>query len=202
MGQPSASIASPTIKADDRFWTLSNEFSLLRVVLAIPTLWLIWAGPDYKWYMFGCVMIMIATDVLDGYVARKRNERTAWGKILDPLADKVAIDSITIILVLLKGLPWWVGGVVVGRDVLIVLASALLASRQQIVMSSNLWGKLTTLVMSGLLLAYAMDSDSLKLPFLWMAAFLLFASFVSYGLGFAKLMRDRKSQKSSDLLDR
>ena len=202
MGQPSASAVTNDIKADHRFWTLSNEISLLRVVLAIPTLWLIWAGPDHKWQMFGFVMVMIATDIVDGYIARRKNEITDWGKILDPLADKVAIDSITIMLVLLKSMPLWVAVVVVGRDVLIILASLVLASRQRIVMPSNIWGKLTTLVMSGLLLTFAMDAEPLKLPLLYLAAFLLFTSFVSYWFQFRHLMLNPEGQDKSGLLDK
>ena len=202
MGQPSTSVVTDDVKADDRFWTLSNEISLLRVVLTVPTLGLIWAGPEHKWQMFGFVMVMIATDILDGYVARKKHEITDWGKILDPLADKVAINSITITLVLLKDMPLWVAVVVVGRDVLILLASLVLASKQRIVMSSNIWGKLTTLVMSGLLLSYAMDTEPLKFPLLSLAAFLLFASFVSYWFQFRNLMRDSEGQETSRLLDK
>ncbi len=187
MGDPEVQMTEASEKA--LFWTVSNLFSLLRVVLTFPVLWLIWKGPEYKWILFVVVLVMIATDILDGYFARRRGEITEWGKILDPLADKLAIDSITVALVLLKDLPLWVAVVVVGRDLLILLAGIFAIAREKIVVSSNIWGKLTTLVMSALLLAYAMDADPLKLPLLALAVVLLLVSLASYGVYFFRFVR-------------
>ena len=80
----------------DHFWTLSNAVSLLRVVLTLPAIWLIALGPDYVWEAFGVVVVMIVSDWIDGWLARWRGEISQWGKILDPLADKVAVGAITI----------------------------------------------------------------------------------------------------------
>ena len=166
------------------FWTISNGLSLLRAVLTGPVLWLIWMGPAVKWILFTVVMVMIITDILDGYLARRLRTVTRWGTILDPLADKVAIDAIAIMLALVKGLPLWVVVVVVGRDVSIVLAGVFLITRDRIVLSSNIWGKLTTCAMSVLLIAYAMDTQPLKVPFLYLSALLLLVSTVSYARRF------------------
>ncbi len=173
----------------DLFWTISNGFSLARIVLVLPSLWLLRLGYEYRWTVFWLVVVMAATDALDGYLARRRGEGTRWGKILDPLADKLAIDSIAIALVLLKGLPVWVAAAIVGRDVVIVGAGLFLMSRIRIVPSSNVWGKLTSIVMSSLLLAYAMDAKVLERPLLALTALLLLASSASYGLGFLRRVR-------------
>ncbi len=164
----------------DPFWTAANGLSMLRAALTGPVLWMIWMGPAYKWYLFSVVMVMIITDILDGYVARRWGTVTRWGKILDPLADKVAIDAIAITLAIVKGLPFWVVAVVVGRDVAIVAAGVFLLNRDRIVLSSNVWGKLTSCAMSVLLIAYAMDAQPLKVPFLYLSALLLLASSASY----------------------
>ena len=176
-------------EASNRFWTIANAFSLLRVVLTPPVLWLIWLGLDYRWWMFGLVVIMIISDILDGYFARRFGEITQWGKILDPLADKVAIGTITLLLVFTRGLPAWVAFVVVGRDLLILLAASILMNRVKIVISSNMWGKVATLVMSLLLVAYAMDFAVVKQPLLILAAILLVVSWFTYFLGFLRAMR-------------
>ena len=73
-----------------RFWTLSNAISLLRAVLTLPAVWLIALGRDYVWEAFVVFAAMIASDWIDGYVARRRGEISQWGKILDPLAIKWA----------------------------------------------------------------------------------------------------------------
>lgn len=172
----------------DRFWTVSNGFSLLRVVLAPIAVWLIWLGSAYVWETTGVVMLMIVSDMLDGYLARRRDEVTRWGKILDPLADKVAIGAITLVMAFAKDMPVWVVVVVLGRDVLIVLGGMILAGRRHVVVSSNIWGKLTTLTMSALLLAFLWDVDVLKPFLLWTGACLLFVSLISYGRHFAKLL--------------
>lgn len=106
----------------DRFWTLSNAVSLLRVVLTLPAIWLIALGPDYVWEAFGVVVVMIVSDWIDGWLARWRDEISQWGKILDPLADKVAVGAITIAMVVFKDLPVWLVVVVLLRDVVIFFA--------------------------------------------------------------------------------
>lgn len=172
-------------------WTVSNAVSALRVVVVPPTLYFIWLGPEYRWYVFWLVMVMVASDILDGAIARSRNEVTEWGKIIDPIADKLAIDSIAALLVLLKGLPIWVAVAVIGRDVLIVVGGVLLASRIKVVPSSNFWGKATTCVMAALLLTYAMDYDLPKPILVPLAGFLIVASTVSY------VISSRKSREVS-----
>ena len=175
---------------EDRFWTLANFFSLVRVPLIVPIIWLIWriaSGDEYHWYLFWTVMLIIATDILDGAFARRRKQVTEWGKIVDPLADKLAINSIALALILFRELPLWVGVVVIGRDVAIVLAGVFLITKRKIVVPSNIWGKLTTLVMSVLLLSYGVGWDPVKLPLLWAAALLLLASSLSYGLHFIRV---------------
>ena len=109
-----------------RFWTVSNAVSLLRILLTLPVVWLMVLGPRYVWPTFLLVMIMIISDILDGFLARRRGEITRWGKILDPMADKVAIGAVGIAMVLFKGLPIWVVVVVLVRDGLILLAGIVL----------------------------------------------------------------------------
>ena len=171
-----------TTEGRGRFWTVSNGLSLLRVVLTAPTLYYLALGASFRWHVFWLVMVLIVSDILDGAVARARNEITEWGKIIDPVADKIAIDSIAAFLVYLKGLPLWVAAAVIGRDILIVAAGAVLASRVKEVPSSNFWGKGTTLVMAFLLLTYAMDFEPPKAALLGAAALFLIGSSFSYAV--------------------
>ncbi|MDP6777634.1 MAG: CDP-alcohol phosphatidyltransferase family protein [Candidatus Latescibacteria bacterium] len=182
--------ATDPLKAPhDRFWTPANLLSLSRAVLTLPAVWLIYLGSAYRWELFVVVMVMVVSDVLDGHLARRRGETTEWGRILDPLADKLAIDSIAFALYWLKGLPLWVLAFVLARDAAIVLAGVLLKARGRVVIPSNVWGKLTTTVMSGLLLSYAIDLEPPKHPLLLVAGVLLIASSVSYGVGFLRMLR-------------
>ena len=167
-----------------RFWTLSNAVSLLRAVLTLPAVWLIALGPDYVWEAFGVVVVMIVSDWIDGWLARWRDEISQWGKILDPLADKVAVGAVTIAMVVFKGLPVWLVVVVLMRDVVIFLGGIYLVKRHDVLLSSNFWGKVTTLVLSGLLLAYLWDADALKPALIGMSVVSLVVSLISYGRQF------------------
>ena len=172
-----------------RFWTLSNTVSLLRAVLALPAVWLIALGPDYVWEAFGVVVVMIISDWIDGYLARRWGEISQWGKILDPLADKVAIGAITLAMVVFKNLPAWLVAGVLMRDVVIFFAGMYLVRRHDVLLTSNFWGKATTLVMSWLLLAYLWDADELKPALIGVSAALLAVSLVSYGRQFFDVIK-------------
>ncbi len=172
-----------------RFWTLSNMVSLLRVVLILPAVWLIALGADRVWEAFGVVAVMIVSDWIDGWLARRWGEISQWGKILDPLADKVAVGAITIAMVVFKGLPVWLVVVVLLRDVVIFLAGMYLVKRHDVLLSSNFWGKVTTLVLSGLLLAYLWDADVLKPALIGLSVVFLVVSLISYGRQFFDVVR-------------
>ena len=174
----------------DRFWTLPNGFSLLRIILAPLAVWLIVLGADYILETSGVVLLMIFSDVIDGYLARRLGQITRWGKILDPLSDKVAIGAIAVVMVMEKGMPVWVILVVLGRDALILLGSYFIVKKRNFVVSSNIWGKLTTLVMSGLLLVYLWDVNGFKPIFLWCSAGLLGVSLWSYWRQFMRLINE------------
>lgn len=172
-----------------RFWTLSNAVSLLRAVLTLPTVWFISLGTDYVWEAFGVVVVMIVSDWIDGWLARRWGEISQWGKILDPLADKVAVGAITIAMVVFKGLPVWLVVVVLLRDVVIFFAGMYLVKRHDVLLSSNFWGKVTTLVLSGLLLAYLWDADALKPALIGMSVVSLVVSLISYGRQFFDIIK-------------
>ncbi len=172
-----------------RFWTLSNAVSLLRAVLIVPAVWLIALGPNYVWEAFGVVVVMIVSDWIDGWLARRRGEISQWGKMLDPLADKVAVGAITIAMVVFKGLPVWLVVVVLLRDVVIFLGGMYLVKRHDVLLSSNFWGKVTTLVLSGLLLAYLWDADVLKPALIGLSVVFLVVSLISYGRQFFDVIK-------------
>ena len=189
MSDPATDISRDSSIELDRFWTIPNAFSLLRVVLTLPAVLLIALGPTFVWEAFVVVMVMIVSDWVDGYLARVRGEISRWGKILDPAADKVAIGAITIAMVLYKDLPLWLVVIVLLRDVLITLAGVYLVKKYDVLVSSNIWGKVTTLVMSWLLLVYLLDADVLKPILIGISVVLLAVSFSSYGLRFAQIAR-------------
>lgn len=79
--------------------------------------------PQYNWYALAMIAVLQATDILDGYVARQAKGSVrirTLGEILDPIADKLYINSSVIALTWIARLPLWVGVVIVLRDALIL----------------------------------------------------------------------------------
>ena len=100
------------------FRQLPNAVTVMRVVLVGPAGWLLWHGA----FAEALVLIAIAgfSDAVDGLLARRFNWRTRFGEIADPLADKLLSLVVLVVLAVHGHVPWWLFGIVVGRDLVIV----------------------------------------------------------------------------------
>jgi len=128
---------------EQRVWTISNILSALRIVLVIPiTICLVSEFPYHRYYAAGLVLLAIATDFFDGYLARQFHQVSELGKILDPLADKITIGVVAVVLVLLGDVPLWYVIFVIVRDILILVGAYSIKRRKGIVPQSNLPGKI------------------------------------------------------------
>jgi len=100
--------------------------------------------PPWGDYMAAAVFTLAAcTDGLDGYLARKRQQITVLGKLLDPLADKLLITAGLIALVELDRLPGWVAIIIIGRE-FAVTGLRSLAAAEDIILDASKLGKLKT----------------------------------------------------------
>ena len=106
-------------------WTVANLLTLFRIALTLPFLYLIRGGH----FGFALLVFFIAsvTDFADGYVARKFNQQSSLGRILDPLADKLLTTASFIVMALphegFPSIPIWLAVSVVARDLIILLGS-------------------------------------------------------------------------------
>ena len=113
------------------FSTKSNLLSLFRLFLAIP-FWILFDQFNTPWgpaVLFSMCILVIITDMLDGYFARKFNEVSEMGKIIDPLADKVVLAAIIIKIYLLGLIPDYYFFMIVGRDIIIFLGGIYVTSK-------------------------------------------------------------------------
>jgi len=94
-----------------------------------------------------------ATDVLDGYIARKYNMSTRWGQLADPLADKLMQIAVILSLVISGILPIWFVFLVAVKEILMIVGSAFLCIKNTFV-KSNIFGKLNTVVLFLVLCAF------------------------------------------------
>ncbi len=113
------SVVQPRQQWDtDRILTVPNCLSFLRL-LAIPVFgWLILAGHDIAAVVL--LMISAATDWFDGYLARVLHQTSELGARLDPVADRLYILTALVTLTIRGIVPWWLFGVLVGRELLLV----------------------------------------------------------------------------------
>jgi len=142
------------ITKSPNIWTLANLLTAVRIALTAPFLVLISRGS----YGAALLVFFVAslTDFTDGFVARRFNQRTPLGRILDPLADKVLTTAAYIVMAIphagLPSIPLWLAAAVVSRDVLILLGSAIVfLVRRFTQFEPSLLGKLNTFMELGLM---------------------------------------------------
>lgn len=135
--------------------TFANKITLFRII-SIPFFiaCLVFYVPEknyLKYIALAIFLLAIISDVIDGYIARTRRQKTKAGAILDPLADKaLLVTAFIFVRQLTLGystivLPLWVLLIVISRDIIILTGSGiLLAAHQNIDIKPTWWGKLTT----------------------------------------------------------
>ena len=166
---------------------LPNKLTILRMCLVPVFVFLMlgpWALTNGGRIAAGILFIAASlTDTLDGYLARKNNEITVFGKFMDPLADKLLVCSAMICLVDLKLMPGWIVIVIIARE-FIISGYRLVAAEKGIGIAAGLWGKLKTVaqMIMVILLVFPFTGilHTLGLVFMWIALVLTIVSLVDY----------------------
>lgn len=159
--------------------TVPNAFSVLRILLT-PVVWYYLSLGNSYFQLLVVSLLICLTDFLDGYTARKFNQITESGKILDPVADKITIGVIAVGLVIYRDFPVWALALLILRDVIILIGSMFLIKKKGLVPSSNMLGKVTVTVYAALIIVYLLDIDAIKLYILYLSMVFLFLSLIGY----------------------
>lgn len=126
-----------------RVWTVPNLLSMLRL-LGVPLfLWLVLV-PEADWWALAVLMLSGVTDFLDGYLARRLNQTSVVGQILDPVADRLYILAVVIGLALRDIIPWWLALSLPLRDLLLWGLVPLLRTRGYSALPVHFLGKAAT----------------------------------------------------------
>jgi cardiolipin synthase len=126
-----------------RILTVPNQLTFLR--LAFLPFFVIAISYDRYALALGILVAGGLTDALDGQLARGLNQKTALGAYLDPIADKLLLSSSYLILALKGKIAWWLAIMVLGRDVLLLAACAvILITVGYRPFPPSIWGKATT----------------------------------------------------------
>ena len=163
---------------------IPNKLTMIRVIL-IPffIVFMLWDAVPYGEYIAAAVFILACiTDFFDGYLARKYNETTTFGKFMDPLADKLLVCSALICMIELRELPAWMVIIIISRE-FIISGFRLVASDNGVVIAASYWGKFkTTFQMIGVvLLIFNIPAlSTLTTIIVWIALALTVISLVDY----------------------
>jgi cardiolipin synthase len=107
-----------------QIWTAPNQLTLLRLIF-IPFIIISVLESEYPWAV-GLFVLAGISDALDGMLARWLKQKTVLGQYLDPIADKLLLSSLFLVLSFVKLIPWKFTILVFSRDVLILVISAVL----------------------------------------------------------------------------
>lgn len=147
---------------------------MLKEITQIPnliSLFRVFISPIIGYYLFlndpqstliAVILMFIAgiSDALDGYLARKLNLVSDFGVAFDPICDKIFAIIMVVFLILYREFPVWLAIIIVGRDLLILLAGWILLKNREIIVPSNLTGKYTFVS-----IALLLGSTTIKFPF-------------------------------------
>lgn len=148
----------------------ANALTLLRLVLVPVFAWMLLSHPDELWWRLATTVVFglaIATDAVDGRIARKYNLITDFGKLWDSIADKTLTGMAFIGLSILGELPWWVTVLVLAREWGITWMRV--AMLKYGVMAANAGGKLKTVLQSVALLLYLPGLPLMPVWLQWIA---------------------------------
>lgn len=169
----------------ERVWTASNILSCSRILLLGPLAFCLFSEFEHnRLWAAGILLVGALTDFLDGFFARRFHSVSEFGKIMDPIADKIAVGAIAIFLVILKDIPLWYVVLALVRDAMIFAGGLYIRKKKNIIAQSNMPGKLAVSLVALYLLFSVLRWDSLedaRIITQWLSVFLMMVSLIVYG---------------------
>ncbi|MFN2383838.1 MAG: CDP-alcohol phosphatidyltransferase family protein [Gemmatimonadota bacterium] len=176
--------ASPTevVSGGLRWMTVPNALSLVRLAMLAPILYYL-DQPGAESDLIAALIFVaaMATDLLDGFLARSRGWMSPTGKVVDPLADKGLLGGIVLYLAAARDFPLWLVAALFFRDAALIIGGLLFFRRDRIVFGANWSGKLATFTLGALVLAHILWWPAWYPPLIVAAAVFLGLSYLSYG---------------------
>lgn len=163
-----------------------NKLTIARMII-VPFLVIFlltgWGGEANRYISLTLFVVASVTDWFDGYLARKNNLVTNFGKFMDPLADKLLVCSAMICMIDLKRLPAWFVIIIIARE-FIISGFRLIAAENGIVIAANYWGKFKTASQMIMIILLILHFDGifviLEQIFIWLSLALTITSLITY----------------------
>jgi len=177
---------------------LPNALTLIRILLVpVVVVALLDETPNGDAIAAGVFALAALTDTLDGYIARSRGAVTTFGKLMDPIADKLLIAASLIALVSLDRLAAWIAMVIIARE-FAVTGLRLVAAEQGVVIQASWMGKVKTILqVAAIICLIAVNPAPLGVNLLVYAAVAATViSGVDYFFGFRRMMEEGAAKRA------
>ena len=172
-------------------FNLPNTITLLRISI-VPFIFILLLEPGEFWSLILAILFVIAsiTDFFDGYIARKYNLITTMGKFLDPIADKLTVNTAMILMIPIGRIPAWIVAITIIRDLIVDVIRSIASSEGNYIQASSI-GKQKTLAqniaVTALMIHYSIfgvDAHFVGAVILYIALLLTIYSGVDYFIKF------------------
>ena len=180
-------------------WNIPNALTVLRLLLL----------PVFAWrYLIGdnsgalvVYLVVQVSDLLDGFIARKWRQITSFGKLMDPLADKLMLLTALICFGVRGKLAWWVVTLILGKEALMIAGGAF-ALRKKIVVSARWIGKVATGLFAAAVIGMLINNEAAVLgvlpqALLYAAVAVTLAALCTYAHNLLRKLREAKENRSS-----
>jgi CDP-diacylglycerol---glycerol-3-phosphate 3-phosphatidyltransferase len=179
---------------------LPNVLTMLRILL-VPVLVVALLDETANGDLLAAIVFAVAsaTDAVDGYLARATNAITTFGKLMDPIADKLLIIAALVALVSLDRLAPWVVMVIIARE-LTVTITRMHAQQQGVVIASNWWGKAKTIVQVAAIFCVIAMGDPTPAwvdGLVYGAVAITIVSGVDYFFGLRRVLREAEARQKA-----
>ncbi|UCC12272.1 MAG: CDP-alcohol phosphatidyltransferase family protein [candidate division WOR-3 bacterium] len=167
--------------------TISNYITLSRIVF-LPFI-IYFLVTDQRVIAFIILFISLLSDMFDGFLARRLNQESETGKMLDPLCDKISLIAILVTLFIIGSLPLWGLIIIIARDVLILTGSMILWKNKNKIFASNSFGKITGFLYGAVICAFTLGWQILGTIILYLCIPAIIGSFIIYLNRYVRTMK-------------
>src|SRR6056297_4094017 len=159
---------------------LPNKITVARIIMVPIFIWVLLSGMQNSRIIAAVIFIIASiTDFLDGYLARKYELITDFGKLMDPMADKILVASALIALVQVGRISVWPVVIILAREFLITSFRSLAASKG-LVIAASIWGKVKTNTQIFAIISLMLTNNWFADIMLWVSVIATILSAVDY----------------------
>lgn len=189
---------SKAVNALKKNITVPNILSLIRIVIIVP---LVISFLNRRFIEAGVYLLISGlSDMFDGAIARKFNQVTQLGKILDPIADKLTLIAVVVCLAVLFPSVWPIVIILMSKDILMLMGGAVLLCMKLRPPAAKWYGKAATAIfyisiitMVCLSAIFDYENDVLDLILMGLTLIAMIVAFVSYAVIFVRLIKEKKN---------